>query len=481
MSEVQLSHQGYYLPHHRVIKMSSDTTKLRVIFDGSAVTSTGFSLNDTLHIGPKIQDDLLYILLRFRIHQYVITGDIEKMYRQFLVRPEDRKYQRILWCDTDNCVKTYELNTVTFGLSAAPYLAIKCLQQLAQDEGHRLPSAAKILQQDFYVDDALTGASTIQETLASRNELIELLRLAGLNIRQWASNNQELLSGLSDQNINQKLHLGESSIIKTLGIVWDSVEDSITYTVKPLTHASRVTKRLISSEIVKVHDPLGLLGPVIIVANILLQKIWTLKVDWDESLPMSLHTEWTRYYTQLPLLSNVTFNRKTVITAASTIQLHGFCDASEKAYKACVYLRSTDAESQTQGTTPFSLLGSTLPFGSTGPLVYVWALPPIWAPLPFSFLGSTGTFILFGHYLPFSLMGSTLPIGSTGPVIAWARPYKHPTWLWEVRSPTLKRRHTVRPQSFAVAALVSPEVLIAGTTERSLLASHAPLCLASTY
>ncbi|XP_076382764.1 uncharacterized protein LOC143260624 [Megalopta genalis] len=270
MSEVHASRPGYYLPHHGVINMSSNTTKLRVVFDGSAVTSTGISLNDTLHTGPKIQDDLLCILLRFRIHQYVITGDIEKMYRQFLVRPEDRQYQRILWRDNKNCVKTYELNTVTFGLSAPPYLAIRCLKQLAQDEGHQFPFAAKILQRDFYVDDALTGASTIQEALTLRNELTQLLHSAGLNIRQWASNDQELLSGLPDQNINQKLHLGESSTIKTLGIVWDSAEDSITYTVKPLTHASRVTKRSISSEIAKIYDPLGLLGPIIIVAKLLL-------------------------------------------------------------------------------------------------------------------------------------------------------------------------------------------------------------------
>ncbi|XP_078051706.1 uncharacterized protein LOC144477840, partial [Augochlora pura] len=236
----------------------------------------------------------------------------------------------------------------TFGLSAAPYLAIRCLKQLAQDEGHRFPAAAKILQRDFYVDDALTGASTIQDALTLRDELTQLLRSAGLNIRQWASNNQELLNGLGDQNVNQKLHLGESSTIKTLGIVWDSMEDSITYTVKPLTHTSRVTKRIISSEIAKIYDPLGLLGPIIIIAKILLQKLWTLKVDWDESLPMSIHTEWSQYYTKLPLLNNVKFHRKTIITAASTIELHGFCDASEKAYGACIYLRSTNTQGETQ-------------------------------------------------------------------------------------------------------------------------------------
>ena len=132
-----------------MIKESSRTTKLRVVFDGSAPTTTGVSLNDVLHTVPKLQDDIFLILLRFRFYQYVITGDVEKMYRQFLVRPEDRKFQQILWRNSDGEVDTYQLNTVTFGLSAAPYLAIRCLKQLADDEGHRYPRAAMVLQRDL--------------------------------------------------------------------------------------------------------------------------------------------------------------------------------------------------------------------------------------------------------------------------------------------------------------------------------------------
>lgn len=94
MTQVKPDHApGFYLPHHAVVKPSSSTTKIRVVFDGSAKTSTNISLNETLRIGPTLQDDLLSLLLRFRMHAYVITGDIEKMYRQFLVRPDDRAYQ----------------------------------------------------------------------------------------------------------------------------------------------------------------------------------------------------------------------------------------------------------------------------------------------------------------------------------------------------------------------------------------------------
>ena len=187
MTKITTDHctdDGYRLPHHGVIKESSQTTKLRVVFDGSAPTTTGVSLNDVLHTGSKLQDDLFFILLRFRSHQYVITGDVEKMYRQFLVRPEDRKFQQILWRNSDGEVDIYQLNTVTFGLPAAPYLAIRCLKQLADDEGHRYPRAAMVLQRDFYVDDVLTGVDTKDEARSLRTELTKLLKLAGLNIRK---------------------------------------------------------------------------------------------------------------------------------------------------------------------------------------------------------------------------------------------------------------------------------------------------------
>ncbi|XP_048262528.1 uncharacterized protein LOC125385266 [Bombus terrestris] len=279
MTKITTDHctdDGYFLPHHGVIKESSRTTKLRVVFDGSAPTTTG-----------------------------------------------DRKFQQILWRNSDGEVDTYQLNTVTFGLSAAPYLAIRCLKQLADDEGHRYPRAAMVLQRDFYVDDVLTGADTKDEAQSLRTELIELLKLAGLNIRKWAANDRELLRGLSERDINDKLLLGESQTFKTLGVVWNSFDYSILYSVKINPTTSRITKRTVSSEIAKIYDPLGLLAPVIVRAKMLLQRLWTLKIDWDE---------------------NVKFPRKTIIKTAAEIELHGFCDTSERAYGACVYLRTITPE-----------------------------------------------------------------------------------------------------------------------------------------
>ena len=76
------------------------------------------------------------------------------------------------------------------------------------------------LQRGFYVDDVLTRVDTKDEARSLRTELTELLKLADLNIRKWASNDRELLRGLSEQDINDKLLLGESQTFKTLGVGW---------------------------------------------------------------------------------------------------------------------------------------------------------------------------------------------------------------------------------------------------------------------
>lgn len=71
-----------YLPHHPVVKEGSTTTRVRVVFDASARTSTGLSLNDCLHSGPVIQRDLRSIILRSRFRPIMLVADIEKMFRQ---------------------------------------------------------------------------------------------------------------------------------------------------------------------------------------------------------------------------------------------------------------------------------------------------------------------------------------------------------------------------------------------------------------
>lgn len=133
MSEDKISdiHNGNFLSHHSVLKQSSLTTKLRVVFDASAKTSTGLSLNETLMVGPNIQED-----------------------RQIEINEQDRKFQKILWRANPNLpIKIFTLNTVTYGTFAASFLATPSLKQLAQHVVDIFPKASMILTEDFYMDD----------------------------------------------------------------------------------------------------------------------------------------------------------------------------------------------------------------------------------------------------------------------------------------------------------------------------------------
>lgn len=153
---------NYYLPHHGVQNAHSTTTKLRVVFNGSSSTTSKISLNDILHTGPKLQLDLLDVLIRFRQFRYVFSADIQRMYRQIKVHPQDWRFQRILWSQSAEHIKTYELTTVTYGLACAPYLALRTMAQLVEDEKHNFPLAVPCLTKGRYVDDVFGGSDSIE-------------------------------------------------------------------------------------------------------------------------------------------------------------------------------------------------------------------------------------------------------------------------------------------------------------------------------
>ncbi|XP_075150653.1 uncharacterized protein LOC142224751 [Haematobia irritans] len=114
------------LPHHPVINPEKLTSKLRVVFNASHKTSNGKSLNDILYVGPTLQ--------------------LELMYRQIRVNSAHTSLQRIVFRDSpQKDVQDYELQTVTFGVNCAPYLAIRTLLQLADDSEDDYPHAAHIL------------------------------------------------------------------------------------------------------------------------------------------------------------------------------------------------------------------------------------------------------------------------------------------------------------------------------------------------
>ena len=116
----------------------------------------------------------------------------------------------------------------------------------------------------------------------------------------------------------------------------------MTNSVDSFTFFKKPKKRLILSRISKLFDPLGL-GPVIVKAKLMIRVLWKVGVSWNESIPFEVSTMWNEYQSQLATLRNISFNRYILISDAHEIHIHGFCNASEQAYGACIYFRSTNS------------------------------------------------------------------------------------------------------------------------------------------
>lgn len=334
-----LNKSQYFLPHHAVFKIDGDQSKIRVVFDGSAKSSTGISLNDTLHVGPKVQNDIFDIIIRFRTHKFVFTADIRKMYRQIAISPEDRCYQQILWRDNaQQPIQVYNLNTVTYGLSSAPYAAIKCLHILSDANFISYPEASTALKNDSYVDDILTGSDSIKAVTKLRDDLIQILSQGCFELAKWASNRSEILPKTVSSSETIKFEPKDSAC-KTLGLVWKTGDDYLKFNTNK-EFPRKVTKRIILSTSAQIYDPLGLLGPIIVVAKILLQKLWSLNSCWDESVPPDIHTCWLDWVRDLPAINKLNIPRYIFPETHSFLEFHCFCDASEKAYGAAIYIRS---------------------------------------------------------------------------------------------------------------------------------------------
>lgn len=336
--------QYYYLPHHAVLKPTSSSTKLRVVFDATA-RANGLSLNEVLMVGPTIQKGIFFIVLRFRLHMFVFSADVSKMYRQVRMDPGHRRYLRIFWRNnTSERLKVLELATVTYGTSAAPFQAVRSMVQLARDENINFPEASQVILEDCYMDDILTGAKTLAATKQLRADVEELMLKGQFPIRKWCSNNEEVLEGVPEEHRETLIPIEEccaNETIKTLGLLWNPRSDQFLF-VKKFERAPedvKITKRYILSQIAKLFDPLGLISPVIVLAKVIMQNLWASSLGWDDSVIGELLIEWKLFHVSLMKLNDIQIPRCVVIDGVDLVEIHGFSDASFKAYGACIYLR----------------------------------------------------------------------------------------------------------------------------------------------
>nr|CAI5867743.1 unnamed protein product [Callosobruchus analis] len=185
-------------------------------------------------------------------------------------------------------------------------------------------------------------------TLVCR-EVDLVLKRYGFHLRKWISNIPEVVTKIGGDDSSEVIvDFGEKGTTKTLGLYWAVSKDMLNYCIKLSTSLTLVTKRTILSEISRIFDPLGLISPCVILVKILLQELWMLKLSWEDTVPSGIAEYWKKLRSDFYQLETLNIQRQIVCREYSSIQLHGFCDASSKAYGAAVYLRSVDASGSVQ-------------------------------------------------------------------------------------------------------------------------------------
>ena len=338
----------FYLPMHAVRKDASTTTQLRIVFDASAKSSTGVSLNDTLLVGPTVHPTLIDVLIRFRRYKIAMITDVSKMYRAVGLVDKDKDFHRFVWREkSGEPLIDYRMTRVTFGVSASAFVTTMSIKRNAIDNRNQYPLAHKAVCESFYVDDGLVGADSVDQAINLQKELQNLFYKGGFLLRKWNSSNSEVLEHIPrDLKASMSSHSlpDQHTYTKTLGIEWNSNMDHFRLTVSELPSINNLTKRALVSDIAKTFDILGWFSPAIITVKILLQRVWEEGIEWDQPVPEHIKETWTRWRSELKLLTTRHISRCyfPIDSSVASTEIHGFCDASERAYAAVVYYRTVD-------------------------------------------------------------------------------------------------------------------------------------------
>ncbi|KAL0153880.1 hypothetical protein M9458_050801 [Cirrhinus mrigala] len=332
------SPERWFIPYHMV----THNDKNRLVFNCS-FQYKGMNLNKSPLPGPVLGPSLLGVLIRFREHSVAVSGDMKGMFHQVQLLEQDRP---ILEPDI------YEWQVLPFGTTCSPCCASYALHKHVLDNTESGDDLQFTIRRSFYVDNCLQSLSTADEARGLIDHLRELLASRGFNIRQWASNQPEVVSHLPKeaQSTSTELWLSQKETEvpeSTLGLHWHYPTDTLRYKHRPLAYGPP-TMRNLYRVLANQYDPLGFILPYTTRAKILIQKLWAKPREWDDPLfPDELLQSWLQWEEELKSLSCITFPRCYVTPEMDNDsvvrEIHVFCDASEKAYGTVSYLRAVKA------------------------------------------------------------------------------------------------------------------------------------------
>ena len=340
LEKIATKNPVFYLPHRPIVKEGSTTTKVRPVFDASAKSFNGYSLNDLLITGPSLNPDLVAVLLRFRRWKCALACDIKQAFLQIQISEEDRDVHRFL-LEQNGQQTIFRFTRVPFGNTSSPFLLNATIKYHLKFQKRTL--VVEELNNNLYVDDWLTGANDLQEADLKFKEAKQILEKAGMTLIKCSKPNLEFSEGtLTEAIINDAT--------KVLGLKWYmdrdcfSFEGLVTHPPTNLVH----TKRTVLSLIARLFDPLGFITPYTMTAKIIFQEIWRVGLEWDDPLPTKLQNAFQAWTHSMPHLKNFVVNRcyfpEVWDEISGQVSLHAFCDASERGYGCVVYLRAPGSD-----------------------------------------------------------------------------------------------------------------------------------------
>ncbi|KAL1280079.1 hypothetical protein QQF64_014679 [Cirrhinus molitorella] len=312
----------WYLPTFGVYH-SQKPNQIRVVFDSSARYS-GISLNDVLLTGPDLNNSLVGILLHFRKERVAILADIQQMFHCFLVREDHRNFLRFLWHkdnDVNKEIIEYRMKVHVFGNWPSPAVAIYGLRRAIREGAQEhVADTVKFVERHFYVDDGLVSVPSEDEAIDLPQRTQVSLAESNLRLHKFASNSQTVMEAFTPEDcapVIKDLDLsGETSPTqRSLGLLWEIMTDTFTYSVSTVTKP--FTRRGVLSTVNSVFDPLGLLAPVTIQGRALLRELTSEQSDWDSLLSEDKLSKWEAWRDSLQDLDQLHVPRTYTTTSVA--------------------------------------------------------------------------------------------------------------------------------------------------------------------
>lgn len=331
---------GYYIPFQLVFNSSSNTTKVRTVFDASSKKRGEISLNNALHQGPSLIPELQGILLRIRKGSYIMSGDIEKAFHMVEVNPKDRDAIRFTWLKDPSLPPSNEntrymrFTVLPFGVNSSPFLLAMAIT-LGILNSNASPELKETITKMCYVDNVFVATDKPEKLKEIYEESKKCFKSIGMNIREFTTNYPKNIFNEEDKTKNPEN-------VKILGYIYDLANDTLEVKKPKLeidkTKPLRMTKRKVVSEITTIFDPLQYHAPLYLEGKMIMKEIADNNIKWNHLVSNEIIQRTIKYREKISK-SILKFRRK-AMDESTPIHLTVFTDASETTYGCCVYTKT---------------------------------------------------------------------------------------------------------------------------------------------